>query len=409
MERKSFFLENRKFLLFGLLLTLFSTFGQTSFLSIFTPYLQDHFHLTPGKAGMIYSAATLFSAVLLSCTGKWIDRIDLKRFTLFVTILFALSCLSMALTSSLIILFMSYFLLRYTCQGLMCHISMVSMARYYEGNRGKALSIAALGYPLGDACLPIGIAFVLHGYGFAATWLTLTAFACLVIIPVLMYLLNDHGDRHQNYLNHLKDSSHESAASTPKDVLKDWRFYLVVFGVLAPGFINTGIFFQNAELIQSKHWPQYIYAASLVNYALGNVLGSFISGILIDRFKAVRIVAFYLLPMFLGLFVLYSVQPVWAIYVFMLGIGLSQGASSVIIGAIWVELYGSKHLGTIRSWVSSLKVLFTAISPMLFGYLLDHHVTFSHILLACVCYVACSIGSLATVGLQLKKSELVRV
>ncbi|GAB4187396.1 MAG: hypothetical protein Tsb0015_06050 [Simkaniaceae bacterium] len=287
----------------------------------------------------------------------------------------------------------------------MCHTSMVSMARYFHKERGKALSIAALGYPLGDACLPIGIAAVLQSYGITITWWMIFAFAVIVITPLLSYLLNDHAARHQSYLKHLEKEKENAVGFTPRQVLQDWKFYFVTLGVLAPGFVNTGIFFQNAELIHMKGWPQYVYAASLVNYALGNISGSFISGILIDKFKSTRVISFYLLPMLMGIIILLQIAPIWAIYIFMLGIGLSQGASSVIVGAVWAELYGSKYLGTIRSWVSSLKVLFTAISPALFGLLIDHGISFSSILFACAFYTLFSVGSLMTVTLKLKSLQ----
>jgi MFS family permease len=402
MRSLNFILKNKKFLLFGLLLTFFSTFGQTSFLSIFTTHLRQKFQLTSGEMGLIYSAATLLSAIAISYTGRWIDRMELKKFTLFVTLLFACACLSMATSSSLLVLFISYFLLRYTCQGLMCHTSMVSMARYFHKERGKALSIAALGYPLGDACLPIGIAVIFQSYGIGVTWWILFGFAAIIIIPLLSYLLGDHNARHQNYLEHFEKQKETASGFTPREVLQDWKFYFVTLGILAPGFVNTGIFFQNAELIQTKGWPEYVYAASLVNYALGNILGSFISGVLIDKFKSMRIITFYLFPMLIGLIVLLQMTPVWAISVFMLGIGLSQGASSVIVGVVWAELYGSKYLGTIRSWVYALKVLFTAISPVLFGFLIDRHISFSAILFSCAIYTLFSIGSLMTVILKLK-------
>lgn len=405
MKSAHLILKNKKFLLFGLLLTLFSTFGQTSFLSIFTTHLRQKFQLSSGKAGFIYSAATFMSAIAISYTGRWIDRINLKKFTLYVILLFACTCLVMATTSSLLMLFISYFLLRYTCPGLMCHTSMVSMARYFHKERGKALSIAALGYPLGDICLPIGIAIILPLYGITATWWMLFVFTAIVIFPLLSYTLKDHTARHKSYLQHLEKQKAKTSEFTPKEVLRDWKFYFVTIGILAPGFVNTGIFFQNAELIQTKGWPEYVYAASLVNYALGNISGSFISGILIDKFKSTQIIAFYLFPMLIGLVILLQMAPIWAIYIFMLGIGLSQGASSVIVGAVWVELYGSKYLGTIRSWVSGLKIFFTSISPVLFGFLIDRRISFSTILLACSIYTIFSISSLITVTLKLKNTK----
>ena len=55
-------------------------------------------------------------------------------------------------------------------------------------------------------------------------------------------------------------------------------------------------------------------------------------------------------------------------------------------------------------WVFALKVLFTAISPVLFGFLIDRKISFSAILFACVIYTFLSMGSLMTVTLKLKNA-----
>ncbi len=401
MPTIQFILANKKFLTFGLLLTLFSTFGQTSFLSIFTPYLQQNFDLTSGGIGLIYSLATLTSALAISQTGQWIDRVSLNKFTLYVLVLFIIACLCMAISSSLIVLALGYFLLRYTCQGLMSHTSMVSIARYFDEKRGRALSIAALGYPIGDACLPFAVSMILQLCSVKATWWLLSAFAIFAIFPLLLYLLKDHHIRHQNYLA-TTDKAKHVLGPTPIQILHDWKFYCITIGILAPGFINTGIFFQHSWLIQAKNWPQYVFAASLTNYAIGNVCGSFLSGWMIDRLKSVRIISFYLSPMLLALLLLLYAKSLWSIYLFMIGIGLSQGSSSVIVGAVWAELYGSKYLGTIRSWVSSLKVLCTAVSPALFGYFLDRGTSFGAILIFSAVYTFISIFLLTIASIASK-------
>ena len=59
----------------------------------------------------------------------------------------------------------------------------------------------------------------------------------------------------------------------------------------------------------------------------------------------------------------------------MILIGASTGAATIVISALWVELYGIDYLGSIRSMFFSMVVLSTSISPTLMGLLLDIGVT----------------------------------
>jgi hypothetical protein len=51
--------------------------------------------------------------------------------------------------------------------------------------------------------------------------------------------------------------------------------------------------------------------------------------------------------------------------------GTSQGAAATILGAMWAERYGIRHLGSIRAFAQSLMVLTTALAPFSLGALID--------------------------------------
>ena len=48
-----------------------------------------------------------------------------------------------------------------------------------------------------------------------------------------------------------------------------------------------------------------------------------------------------------------------------------KGEATIVISALWVELYGIHYVGSIRSMCFSMVVLSTSISPALMGLLLD--------------------------------------
>ncbi len=56
---------------------------------------------------------------------------------------------------------------------------------------------------------------------------------------------------------------------------------------------------------------------------------------------------------------------------FMPLMGCTSGGASIILGALWPELYGTAHLGSIRALVMALMVLSTAVAPGIMGALLD--------------------------------------
>ena len=64
---------------------------------------------------------------------------------------------------------------------------------------------------------------------------------------------------------------------------------------------------------------------------------------------------------------------------FMALAGITAGMSAVMVAAVWAELYGTRHLGAIRAMSVSMIALSTALSPGLFGWLLDRGGSFDGI------------------------------
>jgi hypothetical protein len=55
----------------------------------------------------------------------------------------------------------------------------------------------------------------------------------------------------------------------------------------------------------------------------------------------------------------------------MLLAGGTAGAATIVMGALWVELYGTDYLGSIRSMCFAIMVISTSIAPGLIGLLID--------------------------------------
>jgi len=397
----AFLRENWRFLAFGLLLTSFSGPGQTYFIAMFSAQLRAEFELSHGGFGLVYSLATLASGLSLMWVGRQIDNLSLRLYSVCISSALIAACFVMATVSSVVMLCLAIFALRLAGQGLMTHASVTSMARYFEKSRGKAISIASLGLPAGTAVFPLVVVTLIAAVGWRQTWIVVGTALLVLLIPLVLWLLKGHDMRHRRYLERAAGSGTGGAFCTSgwsrRDVLSDYRFYMLIPGILAPSFILTGLFFHQVHLAEAKGWSLAWLASTYIGFSTATVIALLFAGPLIDRMSAVRLVPFNMLPLGVGLLVLASFDDPRAGLVFMVASGITMGASFSVVGALWAEFYGVIHLGAVRALVSALQILATALSPVSMGWLFDAGVTIEAIALMCMVYVVAGTGLIVMV------------
>ncbi|MGF1670663.1 MAG: MFS transporter [Balneolaceae bacterium] len=377
-----FALKEKKLLSFGLSFTFFSSFGQTFLISLFVPFFLTSFDLSNAAFGSIYSLATLASALALPWLGQWIDHIPLRWYSLSVAAGLFLASILMSISWSIPALFVALLLLRLAGQGLSGHTAQTTMARYYDKERGKALSISSLGYPLGEAILPLiiaGLLTVIH-------WRTAWAFAAVIIggvlIPVIYYLAGQKSP--DDVIHDNSDELKSSSIENYKEIISDSRFFLFLPAVLMPPFWITGLFLYQITVAADLGWSATLIASAFIAFALSRIVFSLFAGPLVDRFSAKKLFPYYLFPMIIGLLTAISSSANWTAFSYMLFFGITMGAGGTIKSALWAEVYGKNKIGTVRSLFSSLMVLSTALSPFLIGWALDLHINMNYIFLAAI-------------------------
>lgn len=388
MNLLQFLITSPRFLAFGFLTAFFSSFGQTYFIALSGAEIRTTFDLSHGDFGGIYSVGTLSSAVLLIWAGRKIDDVDLRLYTLLVCIGMAAACFGMSAVSSAIWLFPVIFGLRFTGQGLMSHIATVGMARYFDAHRGKAISVAAMGYPAAEAVFPFIAVSLIALIGWREMWMIIGIVMVIGITPLILWLLKGHGERHRRLMEETlrSDSGRDTSGWTRAQMLRDPRFYILAPAILAPSFIGTGFLFHQVHLVDVKGWTLSWFAGVFVIFAIGQTTAALSTGILVDRFSALRLMRFELLPLAAGLIVLSLFSDPWVAGVFMVALGVTSGISAVTHGAVWAEIYGVTHLGAIKAMGTSLMVLASALSPPAMGWAIDAGVTMEAIAVVCAVY-----------------------
>ena len=374
-----FIVDNRRFLAFGFLATFFASFGTTPIISLFGGEIRAEFGLSHGDFGVIYSLANLIGATGIVWLGRLIDRTDLRLYAALVCALLVAGCLLVATAPSVPFLFVAILALRLAGPGLMSHMAGTSMVRYFDTGRGRALGFTALGQPLSEAVFPMTVVGLIAALGWRGTWMWMGALFAVVLIPVVLWLLRGHGERHLRLLERLAAHGADADAGgrqwSRRRVLRDSGFYLILPAVLAPPAIMAGFFFHQVHLVESKGWSLTWWAFCFVGFAFARVSASVLSGLLIDRFGARRLLPLYIVPMAGALLALAAFDHPAAALVYMVLAGVGSGARTTTVNAFWAEIYGVTHLGAIRAMVQALLMLSVAVSPATMGWMFDLGVT----------------------------------
>lgn len=373
MSFLAFIGRNARWLGGGFLLCFFSSFGQTFYIALSNGDIRREYQLSNGEFGLIYMAATLASAATLPFLGWLLDRYSVARVSSVTILCLAAATLAMAFASSLPLLGLTIYLLRLLGQGMMTEISMTATGRWFAANRGRAMALVTLGNHAGTALLPLVFVVASAVLGWRGTWVAGGAILALVALPAIVLSTRV-----------ARDPQSEPPGARIVDV-PDWTkrqvisspiFWLVAGSVLAPPFIGTTLFFHQVYLTELRGWPLNLFASGFIVMSATTLVFSLVCGWLIDRFSAVRLLPSLLLPLTIACLVAANFAAPASIFVFMVFLGISNGLSSTLLGALWPELYGTKHLGEIRSVVVALMVLASALGPGITGVLIDADVSY---------------------------------
>lgn len=364
-----------------------SGLGQTFFISLFNDSLRGEFGLSHGDLGSLYFAGTLASAITLVWIGKLIDSVDLRLYTLAVTVGLGLAAAFMANVNGPLTLALAFYLLRLFGQGLSSHTGITTVARLPPGQRGRAVSLSGLGFSTAEALLPWIIVPLIISMGWRNVWLSCGLLALLLTTALTQALLHLFPIR-QTAAGTTGTSSDVNDGSWDRaQVLRDTRFWQMAPALFAPSIISTALFFHQQSLAAWKGVEFVVWAANIAAYSLCAVMTSIVTGYLVDRYRAASVVRLYLLPFCASLLI--AAWTDWSLLpAFYYGLmGMTVGIAMPAVNTLWLELYGPAHLGSIRSVTHALMVLGSALGPPLYGVLLDQHIGWSSILAGSVIWM----------------------
>ncbi len=370
--------KNKRILNFGFLFSFFSLFGQTYFISFFKKSWTEAFNISELTIGSIFTVATIIAAALLSITGKYIDRLPLKKYSLIILSTLVLSAILLSQAYSIIVFCIGLLLVRWLGQGMMTHTSSTATAKYFNKDKGKALGITALGNTFAQFIIPSILLFLIISVGWRFSLIYTALAAVVIVLPSILLLKNTTSN---------ESTTSNEIVKKDNSFLKTAKFWIIALNAVMIPFICTVIFFYQFTLGEINGWDYKWVAFSFSIYPIFSAISLLLSGHLIDRFSGLKLFPLYLTPTIIALILVGITNNKYILPIFYALLGISFGLGNTIKTAVQVEIYGQKNLGEIASYFSTILVLSTALGPAIYGFFLDQEYSTSSIMFGTAIFV----------------------
>ena len=362
---------NKKVIIFGFIFTFFSSFGQSFFLGLFNAPIRNELGITHGQFGSIYASATICSSLLLIWVGKKIDDYRILNYSFFVVALLFISSLFFSFINSVYFLAVGIFLMRLSGQGLMSHASTTTISRFFERSRGKAFSTIWFGLSTAEFILPVLMTYFFLIYSWRTVWQGIAVLIILFLPLVILNTIKSINLDSREADNNPKLKKTKIKSWRRRDVLKDYRFYIVSLNMLAMPWLATGIFVYQSFISESKMWEVYTIPKAFMVYSITSIITLFMSGFLVDKFTGRKLILYMNLPLLLAMYTLFQFNHQMSAYIFLGLIGVSNGLANILGSSTWAEIYGVKYIGSIKALTTAFMVFSTAFGTAVFGLLID--------------------------------------
>ena len=380
-------------LAFGTFQVFFSAPGQTFLIALVVMPIFTEIGVSQTMFAGIYSAATLLASLLLNPAGHLIDKYNIRSIIVVVTATMALGCYTLAHATNIYLLFLGFFILRLIGQGVFSLSASVMVIKNFEKNRGKAMGIITLGFPLSEAIYPAIALALISYFGWRVTYMIFGLSNVFLMLPIQLWLLNKstivHGEfqpgetivNPQRLYENTEKHHWPTGPDTPlKEAMRDFRFYLIIMATCLPPMVVTGLFFHQETLYLSNQWSFSLIATGFTIYAIAKAIGSLWVGIVVDKCGPVLPFVAMIFLLAVGTLLAASGGAGWIIYLYYGVLGAALGFSSPVSNVVWPYFYGTKYMGRIKGMVATFRNGVTALGPLPIAMCLDAGITINQVL-----------------------------
>jgi MFS family permease len=376
----------------GALGVFFSGPGQTYSVSVFIDNYITEFGWTRSQVSGIYSAATLLAGISMFFVGRFIDLHGQRKMSVIVGIGLAIACFWNSIVMNTAMLFVGFYLLRIFGQGSMTLIPNTLVPQWFIENRGKALSLMAIGGFASSAAFPPINTWLVSQWGWSFSWRVWGVLLLVVFVPLAFLLIRNKPED----VGLLPDGNAEEQKQrgsqplktkvpevnwTLKEARKTNAYWLLLICAGIPALVNTGLTFHLISIFKESGLTAGTAAIVLSLMAVIGFPISLAAGFILDRIKVNYILA-GIFGVEIIILVLLLFTNSWGLAV-LFGVlwGISGGFERIALNYVWPSYFGRMALGSIKGSAMTVTVLGSALGPLPFGFAFDLFGGYNQILL----------------------------
>ena len=401
-------LKHPNVIAFSIFQIIFSAPGQTFLIALVVTSIFSDLGVSVSKFASIYSVATLTASICLNPAGRLVDRWSPNRIILFNSILMCMGCFLLATVQpydSWILLlghlYAAFFLLRFIGQGVFGLTSSIILINAFKRNRGQAMGLMALGFPLSEMLYPTVTLFLLSTVGWRETYMMFGLSYVIIMLPLQFILIKraklKKGVYYQGEMvvqpqtlpSAQTDLASSDVSLNVRQVLNTATFYLVTVANCVPPLLMTGLFFHQEPMFNSNNWPLSHIALGVMIYAVGKAISSVVTGNIVDRYGPLGPFVMLILLLSSGTMVAAFGGAEHMIYIYFGLMGTALGMSTPVMNVIYPNLYGTKNIGAIKGLMATFRNGLTAFAPLPVAMILDRGGDFHQILFYTAIFTAC--------------------
>jgi predicted MFS family arabinose efflux permease len=267
----------------------------------------------------------------------------------------------------------------------------VPLANWFMRKRGKAMSVAFIGMPVGIFIFAPLSQLMIDEIGWRDTWLVLGGGGAVVTVLVALLIvrrrpqdmgLRPDGDPpvsaatgqlagrpHQPIEAEVSWTREEATRSSILRPSTFWRLTMID-GLRMLAMSSVGIF-RVPYFIDDKGFDASIVAWSLSAEAVFAVLVSLPTGWAVDRYQPRYVATVSTMLMIAGFVLTMTASSIVMVFVATSVFGLGVASFIICQNTVWPAYFGHAHIGSIRGFATPLMLIFSAIGAPLTGVVRD--------------------------------------
>ncbi|MFP4478822.1 MAG: MFS transporter [Candidatus Izemoplasmatales bacterium] len=361
--------------------------GQTYSISVFVNEYENIFPYSSTTISSAYSIATVLSGLLLIFMGKASDKYGPRKMMMIAGFMLALSTLFSSFTTNIVMIFFSFFMLRYFGQGSLTLLPNALIPQWFEKKRALAISLSVFGGLLATMLIPSFNYWLIQEIGWENAWRIWSLILIVLFIPVVFVFGANKpedfeipmenktlGDK-KLHLESLKKMENESF--TLSEAIQTKEFWFAGLISMIPSMFTTGMTFHFYNIMGLRGIDNETAAIIIGLIALPSFFIFFIAKPVIDKQPVKRILSTTMAMMIISMFILmYFISNATHAIIFILFYGLAIAVQAVTLNVLWPNYFGRQYLGSIRGAATIFMVIGSALGPLPFGIaydLTDHY------------------------------------